>query len=374
MNLDNIGKVFLVGDLHLGIRNNSVEWAEIQKKFLLETLPNSAKAHGFNPDRDILILEGDIFHSRESINVRIQNDSMEIFSKLSNFFKRGIYIILGNHDVYYKDSNEINSVRHLSHLADNIKVFEKPEVLTLNGKSNWLMLPWVEDLKALSTYVEDYSDLCQTVVCHADIKGLKFNRWTKVEHVIEASSLSKYRRVYSGHIHHRQERGNILYTGTPYQMDRGDRGNTKGFYIVDMDQDGKETFVENLVSPNYVKFDVCELLNMNLSQISDILTNNLVDVMIEIGLSNKIPISQFISKIESIKYRKIEFFTYSNKEDSDAKISEVNFDLASADKFDIVEIFKTYLTTKEYLPQFKKDLVVKFFDIQKRAKEERDYV
>jgi DNA repair exonuclease SbcCD nuclease subunit len=373
MKLNNINKIFLVGDLHLGIRNNSVEWADIQKEFLLEVLPNTAAENGFNPETDILILEGDIFHSRESINVRIQNDSMEIFENLAKVFKRGVFIILGNHDVYYKDSNQVNSVRHLKHLAENIHVFESPEVLTINGTENWLMLPWVEDTKTLGNHVADYAQMCKRIVCHADIKGLKFNRWTKVEHGLEVTALSQYDRVYSGHIHHRQEQGNILYTGTPYQMDRGDRGNTKGYYIIDAKDNYKETFIENQVSPNYVKYDICELLDMNIKELTSLLSNNFVDVMIEINMSNKIPISQFLSVLEQVKYRKVEFFTYTSSDSSNEITTELSLDLSSSDKFDVFEIFKTYLNSKQYSQSIKKDLVTKFFEIQERAKNEKDY-
>ena len=361
MKLNNIDKIFLVGDLHLGIRNNSVEWADIQKEFLLEVLPKTAADNGFNPETDILILEGDIFHSRESINVRIQNDSMEIFENLAKIFKRGVFIILGNHDVYYKDSNQVNSVRHLKHLAENIHVFESPEILTINKTENWLMLPWVEDTKTLGGYVADYADMCNRIVCHADIKGLKFNRWTKVEHGLEITALSQYNRVYSGHIHHRQEQDNILYTGTPYQMDRGDRGNAKGYYIIDAKNNYAETFIENLTSPNYVKYDICELLDMNIDQLNGLLTNNFVDVMIEINLSNKIPLSQFLAVLEQIKYRKIEFFTYTSSDSSETKPADILLDLSSSDKFDAFEIFKTYLNSKQYTPVMKKDLITKFF-------------
>lgn len=373
MKLNNIGKIFLVGDLHLGIRNNSVEWADIQKEFLLEVLPKTAIENGFNPETDILILEGDIFHSRESINVRIQNDSMEIFQNLAKVFKRGVFIILGNHDVYYKDSNQVNSVRPLKHLAENIHVFESPEVLTINEKDNWLMLPWVEDTKSLGSYVADYAGMCSRIVCHADIKGLKFNRWTKVEHGLEVTALSQYDRVYSGHIHHRQEQDNILYTGTPYQMDRGDRGNVKGYYIIDAKDNYRETFIENQVSPNYVKYDICELLDMNIKELTTLLANNFVDVMIEINMSNKIPISQFLSVLEQVKYRKIEFFTYTSNESSTEVIAEISLDLSSSDKFDVFEIFKTYLNSKQYSQSIKKELVTKFFEIQERAKNEKDY-
>jgi hypothetical protein len=155
-------------------------------------------------------------------------------------------------------------------------------------------------------------------------------------------------------------------------MDRGDRGNTKGYYIIDLDDNCKETFIENTDSPVYVKYDICELLDMTTEQLSGILTNNLVDVMIEINLSNRIPINQFIAKIQEIKYRKIEFFTYTAEGGSEVT-PEVNFDLASPDKFDIVEIFKTYLNSKEYTQTLKKELVAKFFEIQNRAKEDQDY-
>jgi hypothetical protein len=93
MNLTNIRKITLVGDLHLGIRNNSVEWMNIQRDFLLDFLLTKVD-EDFDEDRDILILEGDIFHSRESINVRIQNEAFDIFKQLAKKFKRGIYIIM----------------------------------------------------------------------------------------------------------------------------------------------------------------------------------------------------------------------------------------------------------------------------------------
>jgi hypothetical protein len=156
-------------------------------------------------------------------------------------------------------------------------------------------------------------------------------------------------------------------------MDRGDRGNTKGYYIIDAKHNYRETFIENQVSPNYVKYDICELLDMNLTELTSLLANNFVDVMIEINMSNKIPISQFLSVLEQVKYRKIEFFTYTSSESSTEAIAEISLDLSSSDKFDVFEIFKTYLNSKQYSQSIKKELVTKFFEIQERAKNEKDY-
>jgi DNA repair exonuclease SbcCD nuclease subunit len=368
MKLNNINKIFLVGDLHLGIRNNSVEWADIQKDFLLEVLPKTAQDNGFNPDTDILILEGDIFHSRESINVRIQNDSMEIFEKLSKIFKRGIFIILGNHDVYYKDRNVVHSLKSISHIADNIHVFENPEIITINGSHNFLMLPWVEDTARLNQIITDHKDLCEYIVCHADIKGLRFNKWTKVEHGIEVDMLTSYKRVYAGHIHHRQEFKNVLYTGTPYQMDRGDRGNTKGFYQLDVTTPTlTEEFIENTHSPVYKKFDIFELLEMPADEVIEKLNNSFVDIMISVNFVNKFSVTRFLELISKSTHRKVEFFTYVDQV-SDESSTAVDFD--PEDQFNVIDIFKSFLRTKDYSQTFKTELAQKFIEIHNLVKQQ----
>ena len=262
-------------------------------------------------------------------------------SKLSQKFKRGIYIIIGNHDVYYKDRNEVHSLKTLSHIADNIHVFENPTVLTINGSHNFLMLPWIEDLNRLSNTVNDYINLCQYIVCHADIKGLKFNKWTQVEHGIEIEALDSYKRVYGGHIHHRQATRNVLYTGTPYQMDRGDMGNSRGFYQLDVSTpELTEEFVLNDLSPTFVKFDIMTVLEMTLSEIEHSFKNNFVDIMINVNFANRFSVTRFLEEISSATHRKIEFFTYVDQNQAEA---EMNAEFNPEEGFNITDIFKMYV-------------------------------
>lgn len=366
MNLNNIRKINLIGDLHLGIKNNSMEWLEIQKSFLLDFLMDKID-EDFDQDRDVLFLEGDIFHSRESINVRIHDEALTIFKKLSEKFKRGIYIIIGNHDVYYKDRNAVHSLKAISHLANNIHVFEKPEIITINQVHNFLMLPWVEDSTKITDIIKNHSTLCDYIVCHADIKGLRFNKWTKVEHGLEINDLSSYRRVYSGHIHHRQEFKNVLYTGTPYQMDRGDRDNIKGFYQLDLTtNDITETFIENTSSPVYKKYDILQLLELPADTVVEMLNNSFVDIMISVNFVNKFSVTRFLEAISKSKYRKIEFFTY-----VDQVTEEISSDFNPEDQFNILDIFKGYLKTKDYPVAFKTDLAKKFIEINTLIKEQQ---
>jgi hypothetical protein len=370
MNLNNIRKITLVGDLHLGIRNNSIEWLEIQKNFLLDFLLKKVD-EDFDQDRDILILEGDIFHSRESINVRIHDEALKIFKELSSKFKRGIYIILGNHDVYYKDRNVVHSLKSIEQVSDNIKVFENPEILTINSKHRFLMLPWVEDTKRISQIITDHKEICEYVICHADIKGVRFNKWTKVEHGIEVSDLSSYKRIYSGHIHIRQEFKNVLYTGTPYQMDRGDRDNTKGFYeIIIEESDVSEKFIENTGSPVYKKFDVFEVLEWPVSKILAEFNNSFVDLMINTKFANIFPVTRFLELIEKSGHRKIEFFTYLDQTEETTE----TFEFDPEEPFNILDIFKQYLKIQNYSRVQAVSIAKKFIELHNSVKQEsRDY-
>jgi DNA repair exonuclease SbcCD nuclease subunit len=323
MILKDIRKIFVLGDLHLGVRNNSLEWSEIQSDFLLNFFLKKVDEDGFDPERDILVQVGDWNHVRESTNERIRKISLEIAQRLTSKFKRGVFVILGNHDVYYKDRTDTHSLEGFDKIYSNFHIFKTAETLSINSHK-FLMMPWVENLAELKKKVQQYSK-ADYVFCHADIKGFSLNKMQKLEHGLESNDIASFKRIYSGHIHIRQEKGNVLYVGTPYEMDRGDRGNTKGFYVLDVSSDKvKEKFIENTSSPRHIKKDITELLDLPLAQIQEIFSNNFVDVMIESSLSQRFPMAKFTEMIKNLGHKRIEFFSYSN--DQLKNKSEVEID------------------------------------------------
>jgi hypothetical protein len=135
---------------------------------------------------------------------------------------------------------------------------------------------------------------------------------TKLEHGLEPNDIKGFKRIYSGHIHIRQEKGNVLYVGTPFEMDRGDRGNEKGFYVLDLSEKKiKEKFVPNTLSPKHLKFEVTDLLNVNLADLGKIFKNNFVDIAIESSFSQRFSISRFTELIKNLGHRRVEFSSYS---------------------------------------------------------------
>jgi DNA repair exonuclease SbcCD nuclease subunit len=325
MKLENIKKIFVLGDLHLGVRNNSVEWSDIQTTFLIDYFLNKIDEEGFDPSTDILVQAGDWNHVRESTNVRIYKLSLQIAEALTQKFKRGVYVILGNHDVYYKDRTDTHSLEGFDKIYNNFHIFTKPDTLLINSH-NFLMLPWIENLTELKSQIKKYPS-AKYSFCHTDFKGFNFNKVQKLEHGLETEDISSFTRIYSGHIHIRQEKGNVLYLGTPYEMDRGDRGNTKGFYVLDVSgKEITEKFVPNEISPKYLKFDILELLNLTPIELKSKFKNNFIDIIIESEFSKRFPLSQFTEFVKDYGHRRLEFASYSKDQIKNKSEVEIQSD------------------------------------------------
>lgn len=368
MKLTGIKRVFVLGDLHLGVKNNSMEWSEIQREFLLDHFLSRVDSLGFDPETDILVQVGDWHHVRESTNTRVFKTSLEIADAFTKKFKRGVFVILGNHDVYYKDRTDTHSLEGFKLMYRNFHVFETPAVLSLDSHK-FLMLPWIEDVSHLKEAVSLNSS-ADYVFCHADVKGSMLNRFTALDHGLDAADLSGFKRVYSGHIHIHQERGNVVYVGTPYEMDRGDRGNTKGFWVLDLDPTGvTERFIENPVSPRHIKLDVAEVLQRNLGELGQLFRNNYVDVSIESQFSARFPLTSFTDLIRDLGHRRVEFFSYSR--DQEKSKSEVELD--SNYEYNIFTVLDARLKEMNLAPTESERLLAKFREVYDSMRNSKKY-
>jgi hypothetical protein len=369
MRVDGVRKIFMLGDLHLGVRNNSMDWAKIQSDYLINHFFKQVDKAGFDPEQDILMQFGDWNHVRESTNIRIWQTSLDIAKKLSDKFKKGIYIILGNHDVYYKDRTDTHSLKGFDLMFPNIKIFEQPEIVTVNGSTKILMLPWVESESGITQIIKD-NNSADYVFCHADIKGFDLNSFTKLHHGLDPKDLVNFKKIYSGHIHIRQEKKNMLYLGTPYEMDRGDRGNAKGFYTLDVSKSKHtEEFYPNNVSPNYLKWDITELLSKNLDELTNLFKNNFVDISIDSEFSKKFPLTQFIELVKDLGHRSIEFFPYSKNQITKPSLIEES----TSYEYNIFDILSSHLENKDLSKKQCDKIIDSFKSIYDQLKNNKNY-
>lgn len=320
-------RCFIISDTHFGVRNSSHEWLGITKdyfqNFFLPLLRREKR------EGDFVLHCGDVFDSRHSLNLLVMNEAIAIFEEMSKILP--VVIILGNHDIYLKNSNEVNSVKILKWIP-NISVLEEPQVYKV-ANNKILLMPWrksvEEEIKCVSSYEADY------LFCHTDVKGLKFNKFTEVEHGLDLSSMDKFKKVYSGHIHYAQEKKNFRMVGCPYQLTRSDIGNEKGIWLVDFERDS-ETFFKNDRSPNFMKVVFEKVLEMEVEDVNKLFYNNFVDILVHPKWSLNFPFSTFSEELTG--YKKLDFIPRTTDIDENGDIIvEENQSLENLDVLSLAE-------------------------------------
>lgn len=319
----NINRIFMISDTHLGVRNSSVEWMDIIKEyfynFLIPLLKKESKPG------DVLFHLGDLFDSRQSLNLMIMNEGMKIFEDISKILP--VYIILGNHDIYKKFSNDINSVKVLSWIP-NITVVEEPMYIETNTKKLFLM-PWRANHEEETQCIKNHSG--NYLFCHADVTGLKFNRKVSIEEGIDLDDLSKFDKVYSGHIHYAQKKKNFTMLGCPYPLTRSDMNNKKGVICLDIES-GTEEYFENTLSPKFIRVNFDKILDMEEDDVKEMFRNNFVDVMVDHKWTLNFPFSTFYDDVTG--YRVLEFIQ-TVTDDENEYLLDGDEDMG---KIDIVEL------------------------------------
>ena len=248
-----MSKILIIGDTHLGLGYpNSVDkWFKVHQEYFNNFLIPLIKREMTKDD--LIIHCGDLFDNRSVVPINILNYAQSILEEMAQICP--VNILIGNHDLYTKATNDVNTVKLYKYIP-NIVVHEEPTKIDYMGKSI-LMLPWVEKRKDQIEVLKKYSG-CDYLFCHSDLNGAKMHL-SSVAHKnldkIDVEEFSGYKNVYSGHIHILQRNKNFTFVGNNFEMDRNDLGNQKGLFILDT-IDGTERFIPNNVSPRFKKMYV----------------------------------------------------------------------------------------------------------------------
>ena len=319
-----VKRIWILGDMHLGIRANSMEWLEIQKDFYENQFIPTLKEHV--QEGDVLVQVGDSFDNRQSINLKVLLYAVDLFERLGQILP--VHVIAGNHDIWAKKSNEITSIDSLKWIP-NVQIYKECAQYNWSGK-NVLLMPWRKDAEHEVETLAEYPK-ANIVFCHSEVRGIKLNAKVTNEHGVEANSYDKFISVYSGHIHYRQQRGKLRMVGVPYQLTRSDMNNSKGFDLVDLET-MQETFFENTISPKFIKTYLTSLYNVPLGEFKNEIRNNFVDLYVPSHIAASNALSKFINTIQEIG-RKIEPNIYEQE-------TFVDKDLYDMDE--IEDLYKNY--------------------------------
>lgn len=274
MNIFN-SRVAIFSDLHLGVHQDSEKWHDIAREWALKFREDLVR----NDIKDIIFC-GDFFHVRAEVAVNtlhFASDFLDIFKDFN------LICLVGNHDAYYKDRSDVNSLAILKN-HKNVTIVEQMTEFEAFGKKI-VMCPWGVD--------ESRIPKCDLLLGHFEIANFRFNQYKVCEHGASATSLlEKSKFIISGHLHQRQDReyrdGRILYVGNPFQMDFGDVNGIKGHYLLDL-SDLSYAFRENVVSPKHHKVKLSDLVDIGsiTDEVKEMLSGNFIKLVVDLKVSSE---------------------------------------------------------------------------------------
>ena len=143
-------------------------------------------------------------------------------------------LILGNHDVYYKNTNEVNAPELLLFESDSINIIHHPIVKEFDGV-NLALVPWINNENYADSIDFLLSANADTCMGHFEIEGALMMPGMTCQHGFDHSYVNRFEKVLSGHFHQKSEFANIRYLGSQMQFTWSDYGDPKYFHIFDTD-------------------------------------------------------------------------------------------------------------------------------------------
>jgi DNA repair exonuclease SbcCD nuclease subunit len=222
-------KIAILNDTHAGIRNSSEIFINYQEKFYSDVFFPYLKEHGI---KQILHL-GDYYDNRKFINFKAQNANRQMF--LNVLKAEGIHmdIIPGNHDVFYKNTNELCALKELlGYYTSNVNIVMKPKVMDYDG-CKIALVPWINSANYAESIKFIQSCGASILGAHLELVGFDMMKGMPNPHGMTTEVFERFEMVLSGHFHTKSSKGNIHYLGGQMEFTWADCQDPKYFHIFD---------------------------------------------------------------------------------------------------------------------------------------------
>ena len=290
-------KIAVICDTHFGARNDNsalaYHFAKFYDDFFFPTLRNEGV-------KTILHL-GDLMDRRKYVNYVTAKNTEEHFIKPCQEDGIVLHAVVGNHDTYYKNTNDVNSLRQLYSESkyDNLHLYwNEPVELDFDGCSIMLS-PWICASNYDATMNAFNDTKAQILMGHFEINGFEMMKGHLCSSGLQKGVFKKFDAVYSGHFHHPSSHDNITYLGAPYEMNWSDYDGARGFHIFDT-QTREMTFYRNpyrifhKISYDDTDMTIEDVSNLDISQ----LTNVFIKVIIK-EKSNPYIFDLFLDRLQT---------------------------------------------------------------------------
>ena len=277
-------------------------------------------------------------------------------------------MLAGNHDTYFKNTNDVNSVDLLLREYNNINVIDSPQTIHLNYENvthDVCMIPWIcpENYQQCLTEMKNTSaTLCMG---HFEIAGFAMHRGMPSQEGLDRGLFKRFDYTFSGHYHHKSDADSIYYLGNPYELTWQDYNDPRGFHLFDLSTRNL-TFIHN---PNVMFHRI--VYDDKISSISDIMALSLGEYnskyvkVVVVNKTNPYLFDQFMNKlynVNPIDITIVEDFTDLTESTEDDIINEAEDTITIINKF--VDNVKEEHIDNDKLKTLLKELYVEALNLE----------
>ena len=330
-------KAAVCTDIHFGLKSNSTQHNEDCLNFI-KWFTAKAKEEGC----ETAFFLGDWHNNRASINIVTLNYSLRALEHLNDNFD-SVYFIPGNHDLYYRDKRDVQSVEWARHLP-NVHICNDWHI-----SGDVVIAPWLvgEDHKRISKLNAKY------MFGHFELPHFYMNAMVQMpDHGdVKREDFHGIERVFTGHFHKRQTHKNITYIGNCFPHNYADNhDDERGMMVLEWDKEP-----EYHAWPDQPRYRVYQL--------SDVLQNT--DRLLNPGMHVRVNLDVDISYEEATFIKETFVDTYKLREltlITQKVISEdINYDVTGNIMFESVDTIVTNQLTNIQSEQYNKNLLLDIY-------------
>ena len=317
-------KVAIITDTHYGARKSSRLFHDYFEKFYRDIFFPTLDNEGI----DTIIHMGDAFDSRKSIDfTSLEWAKRVVFDPIK---ERGItmHLMVGNHDIYYKNTNDINAHDLLLKEYDNVIVYSSTTEVNVGGL-DILFIPWINEQNTKNSLLSIKSSNCKVAMGHLELSGFRAHRGCVMEDGMDSELFENYEKVFSGHYHTRSSDGKIFYLGNPYQMFWNDVNDERGFHLFDT-----ETLEHTPINNPYELFHNIYYEDTNHQMFDATKYENKIVKVIVKKKSDITKFEKFIDKLYSVGVHDLKIVeNFQLVEDEDFEVEESEDTLSILDRY-----------------------------------------
>ena len=165
-----------------------------------------------------------------------------------------VYVIMGNHDLFYREKREINSMEFIRNIP-NIHLVNEWIV-----EDDVAIIPWIvgDEYKKIEKMQQKY------VFGHFELPYFKMNAMVEMPDVggIKTEHFANCGMVFTGHFHKRQMNENVTYMGNAFPHNYADAWDDKrGMMILDKENNKEPVYIDWDDCPKYRTLKLSKLLD-----------------------------------------------------------------------------------------------------------------